>query len=351
VELNEAKLHEFLGQMVTDLGATVGAALILTGDKLGLYKALAADGPLNSVELAQRTGTAERYVREWLAAQAAAGYIEHDSAGNTFSMSPEQVAVLADDESPVNMTGGFYSAASVIKDEPKFADAFQTGEGISWGDHDSCLFCGVEKFFKPGYQANLTSTWIPALDGVEEKLKRGGLVADIGCGYGASTMVMAEAYPRSKFFGFDFHHPSIVHARTLAEKNGLTNARFETVTARKSPGSGYDLVAFFDCLHDMGDPVGALSHAREVLKPDGTCMIVEPFAGDSLVENLNPVGRVYYGFSATVCTPSALSQEGGMSLGAQAGEAQLRDVALKAGFTQFRRATETPFNMILEARP
>jgi 2-polyprenyl-3-methyl-5-hydroxy-6-metoxy-1,4-benzoquinol methylase len=236
MELNQAKLNEFLGKMVNDLGATVGAALILTGDKLGLYKALAADGPLNSAELAQRTGTNERYVREWLAAQAAAEYVEYNPTGNTFSMSPEQVAVFADDDSPANMTGGFYSAASVIMDEPKVANAFQTGEGISWGDHDSCLFCGVEKFFKPGYQANLASTWIPALDGVEEKLKEGCFVADIGCGYGASTMVLAEAYPNSKFFGFDFHHPSIVHARTHAEMKGLKNVRFETSTARKASG-------------------------------------------------------------------------------------------------------------------
>jgi len=351
LELNETKLHEFLDKMVTDLGAAVGMALILTGDKLGLYKALAADGPINSEELAKRTGTAERYVREWLAAQAAAGYVEYDPVGDNFSMNPEQVAVFADDDSPVNMTGGFYSAASVIRDEPKVEEAFRTGEGISWGDHDSCLFCGTEKFFKPGYRANLTSLWIPALDGVEEKLKSGGLVADIGCGYGASTMVLAETYPNSKFFGYDFHHPSIMHARTAAEQSGLTNVRFETVTARKSPGSGYDLVAFFDCLHDMGDPVGALTHAREILKPDGTCMIVEPFAHDSLAENLNPLGRVYYAFSATVCTPSALSQEGGISLGAQAGEARLKNVAMNAGFTRFKRATETPFNMILEARP
>jgi SAM-dependent methyltransferase len=227
----------------------------------------------------------------------------------------------------------------------------EVGEGISWGDHDSCLFCGTEKFFKPSYRTHLTSTWIPALDGVKEKLERGGLVADIGCGRGASTMVMAEAFPKSQFYGFDFHHPSIVHARTKAEEIGLTNVRFETVTARKSPGQDYDLVAFFDCLHDMGDPVGALSHALQSLKPDGTCMLVEPLAGDSLTENLNPLGRVYYAFSAMVCTPSALSQEGGMSLGAQAGEKRLRDVVKKAGFTRFRRATETPFNLILEARP
>ena len=351
MELNEEKLHQFLGKMVSEMGAAVGAALVVTGDRLGLYKALASDGPVNSSELARRTGTAERYVREWLAAQAAAGYVEYDATSDTFSMSPEQIAVFADEDSPVNMTGGFYSVAAVTKDEPKISQAFQTGEGISWGEHDSCLFCGTEKFFRPGYKANLVSSWIPALDGVDEKLTKGGRVADIGCGHGVSTMVMAEAYPNSQFFGFDFHHPSIVHARTTAERSGLKNVRFETVTARKSPGSDYDLVAFFDCLHDMGDPVSALAHAREILKADGSCMIVEPFAHDSLAENLNPVGRVYYAFSTAVCTPSALSQEGGMSLGAQAGEARLKDVALKAGFGSFRRAADTPFNLILEARP
>jgi len=349
--MDEEKLHAFLGKMVGDMGAAASAALVLTGDKLGLYKALAKEGPLSSEELAKSTGTTERYVREWLAAQAASGYVEYDAGQNKFSMSPEQIMVFADDDSPVNMTGGYYSLAAVINDEPKVAEAFRTGEGVSWGDHDSCLFCGVEKFFRPGYKANLVSAWIPALDGVDEKLKKGGRVADIGCGYGASTMVMAEAYPKSKFFGFDFHHPSIMHARKAAQASGLPNVRFETVTARKSPGSEYDLVAFFDCLHDMGDPVGALSHAREILKPDGTIMLVEPFAHDTLAENLNPVGRMYYSFSTTVCTPSALSQEGGMSLGAQAGEARLREVATKAGFSRFRRATETPFNLILEARP
>jgi 2-polyprenyl-3-methyl-5-hydroxy-6-metoxy-1,4-benzoquinol methylase len=351
MEINESKMNEFLGKMVNDLGAAASAALVITGDKLGLYKSLAANGPLSSEELAQRTGTTERYVREWLSAQAASGYVEYDSKADRFNMTPEQAMVFANEDSPVNMTGGYYSLAAVMNDEPRVSDAFQSGRGISWGDHDSCLFCGTERFFKPGYQANLTSSWIPALDGVKEKLEQGGLVADIGCGHGASTMVMAEAYPRSRFFGFDFHHPSIVHARTRAREAGLENVRFETVTARKSPGKDYDLVAFFDCLHDMGDPVGALSHARELLKPDGTCMLVEPLAGDALSDNLNPLGRIYYSFSTMLCTPSALSQEGDMALGAQAGEKRLKEVAVKAGFTRFRRAAETPFNMILEARP
>jgi SAM-dependent methyltransferase len=349
--MDEAKLHEFLGKMVGDMGAAASAALVLIGDKLDLYKTLAKGGPLTSAELARHTVTTERYVREWLAAQAAAGYVEYDAAEDKFSMTPEQIAVFADDDSPFNMTGGYYGLAAVMRDEPKVAEAFRSGDGISWGDHDACLFCGTEKFFRPGYKANLTSSWIPALDGVEAKLKKGALVADIGCGYGASTMVMAEAYPKSKFFGFDFHHPSIMHARKVAQESGLPNVRFETVTARKSPGSDYDLVAFFDCLHDMGDPVAAMSHAREILKADGTVLLVEPFARDTLAENLNPVGRMFYAFSTTICTPSALSQEGGMSLGAQAGEARLKEVATRAGFTRFRRATETPFNLILEARP
>ncbi len=351
MELNEAKLHEFLGKMVQDLGAAASASLVITGDKLGLYKTLAANGPLTSEELAKRTGTGERYVREWLSAQAASGYVEYDAARNNFTMTPEQIAVFADEDSPVNMTGGFYSLSAVMADEPKVSEAFRSGEGISWGDHDACLFCGTEKFFKPSYRAHLTSSWIPALNGVEEKLKSGARVADIGCGHGASTMVMAETYPNSKFSGYDFHHPSIVHARHAAKSNGCNNVYFETVTARKSPGADYDLVAFFDCLHDMGDPVGALSHALDILKPDGTCMIVEPFAHDSLEKNLNALGRVYYSFSTAICTPSALSQEGGMALGAQAGEARIREVATKAGFTHFRRAAETPFNLIYEARP
>lgn len=350
MQLNEEKLNVFLGKMVEDLGAAVGTSLVIVGDKLGLYKALGEGGPLTSEGLAERTKTSERYVREWLSAQAAAGYVEYDSADNTFSMTPEQIAVFADDDSPVNMTGGFYSVAAVVSDEPKVSEAFRSGDGISWGDHSNCLFCGTEKFFKPSYKAHLLSSWIPALEGVEQKLVAGGKVADIGCGRGASTMVMAERFPNSEFHGFDFHHPSIVYARNEAAGQGLSNASFETVTARKSPGSDYDLVAFFDCLHDMGDPVGALNHAREILKPDGSCMIVEPFAQDSLVENLNPVGRVYYSFSTAICTPSALSQEGGMSLGAQAGEGRIREVAEKAGFSKFRRATETPFNLIFEAR-
>jgi ubiquinone/menaquinone biosynthesis C-methylase UbiE len=301
--------------------------------------------------LADRTGTNERYVREWLAAQAASGYVEYDTDAERFYMTPEQAMVFVNEDSPFLMTGGFYSSAAVYKDEPRLTDAFRTGEGVAWGEHDGCLFCGVAKFFRPGYQAHLVAEWLPALDGVTEKLEAGAVVADVGCGHGLSTMIMAEAFPNSTFIGFDYHEDSIRCARETAKKEGITNVRFEVATAKDYPGSGYDLVTFFDCLHDMGDPVGAASHVRSTLKPDGTWMLVEPFAHDALKDNLNPVGRVYYGFSTAVCTPSALSQEVKDALGAQAGESRLRKVAVSGGFRAFRRATETPFNLILEARP
>lgn len=349
--LNETKLHDFLGKMVGDMGAAIGTALVIIGDRLGLYKSLAALGPLTSNQLAEKTGTAERYVREWLAAQAASGYVEHHPETNQFSMSPEQVAVFADEDSPAYVCGGFYSIASVIADEPKVTDAFRTGRGIAWGDRHACLFCGTAKFFRPGYRVHLISSWIPALRGVKEKLGSGAKVADIGCGHGHSTVIMAEAFPNTQFVGFDIHAPSIEEARGLAKEMGLTNVRFEVGSAKTYPGQGYDLVTCFDCLHDMGDPVGAASHVKASLDSDGTWLIVEPFANDRLEDNLNPIGRVYYGFSTTVCTPASLSQEVGMALGTQAGEARLKDVVTSGGFTQFRRATETPLNLILEAKP
>jgi len=349
--MNEEKLHQMVGKMVGDLGAVVNGALVITGDRLGLYKALADNGPLSSSELANQTGANERYVREWLAAQAASGYIEYDSDTERFYMTPEQCMVFANDDSPFLMTGGFYSAAAVYKDEPRLTDAFRSGEGVAWGDHDGCLFCGTAKFFRPGYQAFLVSEWLPALDGVTEKLEAGAQVADVGCGHGISTMIMAEAYPNSTFTGFDYHEDSVRCARETARKLGLSNVRFEVATAKDYPGTEYDLVTFFDCLHDMGDPAGAASHVRTTLKPDGTWMLVEPFAHDALEDNLNPVGRVYYGFSTAVCTPSAMSQDVKNALGAQAGEGRLRKVAEAGGFRSFRRATETPFNLILEARP
>jgi SAM-dependent methyltransferase len=351
MKVNEDKLHELLAQMVGDMGAAAVAPLVILGDKLGLYRALAADGPLTTDQLADKTGTTERYVREWCAAQAGSGYIEYDADSHVFSMTPEQQAVFADENSPASMTGGFYAISSLFTDEPKISHAFQSGEGVAWGDHSECLFCGTEKFFRPGYMANLVTEWLPALDGVVEKLQRGANVADIGCGHGASTLVMAEAFPNSKFTGFDFHEASVVHAQEHAQASGLRNVRFEVAAAKHFSGDNYDLIAFFDCLHDMGDPVGACAHARQALNADGTLMLVEPFAHDDLVDNLNPVGRMYYCFSTMVCTPASISQEVGLALGAQAGEKRLREVATEGGFTRFRRAKETPFNLILEARP
>ena len=351
MELNETKLHEFLGKMVTEMGAAANGALIIMGDKLGLYKSLAADGPMTSEQLSESTGTTERYVREWLSAQAASGYIEYDDDGDKFSMTPEQTAVFGDEESPVLMTGAFYGISSMYHDEPKIEHAFRSGEGVSWGAHTSCLFCGTEKFFRPSYKANLVSSWIPALDGVEEKLQKGAKVADVGCGHGVSTVVMAQAFPNSEFIGYDFHDESLVHATELAKEAGVNNISFKMASAKTFPANGYDLVTFFDCLHDMGDPVGACAHVVKALNPDGTCMIVEPFANDSLQENLNPVGRAFYAFSTMICTPSSISQEVGLGLGAQAGEKRLKEVAMSGGFSRFRRAAETPFNLILEARP
>ena len=346
--LDMTKLEPLLGTMVNEMGAAANAALVLTGDKLGLYRAL-ADGPLTPAQLAAKTGTHERYIREWLAAQAASGFVTYDATKQTFTLSPEQAAVFADPESPFNMTGGFYSLSAVYNDEPKLTEAFKTGKGLGWGDRCNCLFCGVERFFRPGYKANLVAEWLPALDGVLEKLRKGAKVADIGCGHGASTMIMAQAFPNSQFIGIDFHDASIAHAREHGKT--LKNVRFETGRAQDYAGMGFDLVTMFDALHDMGDPVGAVTHVRETIRHDGTLMLVEPMAGDSLSENLNPVGRVYYAFSTSVCVPASLNQEVGAALGAQAGEKKLAEVARKGGFTRFRRAAETPFNMVLEARP
>jgi SAM-dependent methyltransferase len=348
--IDENKLNEFMGKMVGELGAGISSALVVTGQKLGLYEKLAEHGPLTADQLASISNTAPRYILEWASNQAASGYIDYDPETSTFFLTPEQTVVFADEESPFFMGGGFYSISSIFADEPKISDAFKTGEGVSWGNHDSCLFCGVAKFFKPTYKANLLQSWIPSLDGVQEKLERGAKVADVGCGYGHSTLIMAEAFPNSQFYGFDFHAPSIEKAKQLAVEKGLNNVTFATAKAKEIPGDNYDLVTFFDCLHDMGDPAGASQHVFSKLAEDGTWMITEPFAHDTLEENLNPVGRVYYGFSTTVCTPSSLSQEVGAALGAQAGEKKLREVITSGGFTRFRRAAETPFNLVLEAR-
>ena len=350
MELNENRLNELLGKVVTEMGAAANGPLITIGDKLGLYKTLSESGSLSSQQLADATNTAERYIREWASAQAASGYIDYDMTSNTFSMTPEQTAVFGNAKSPVFMTGAFYAISSLYFDESKIENAFKTGDGVSWGDHNSCLFCGTEKFFSPSYQGNLINSWLPALDGVVEKLQKGAKVADIGCGHAASTIIMAKAFPNSTFIGYDFHDKSIEQAIQRAKEAGVTNISFEVATAKDFPGYDYDFISLFDCLHDMGDPVGACAHIKEALKPDGTCMIVEPFAKDSLAENLNPVGRAFYAFSTMLCVPCSLNQEVGKALGAQAGEKQLIKAITSGGFSQVRRATETPFNLILEAR-
>jgi SAM-dependent methyltransferase len=301
--------------------------------------------------LAARTGTAERYVHEWAAAQAAAGYINYDAASGRFSMSTEQALVLADENGPAFFPGVYEIAAAAVRDEPKLANAFRSGRGVGWHEHDPCLFRGTERFFRPGYAIHLVSEWIPALEGVKEKLERGARVADVGCGHGASVILMAKAFPKSQFFGFDYHEPSIMRAREAAREAGVADrVRFERASAKDYPGT-YDLVAFFDCLHDMGDPVGAATHVKTTLAKDGTWMVVEPHGNDRLEDNLNPIGRLFYAASANICVPASLSQEVGLGLGAQAGEARLREVLAAGGFSRVRRATATPFNLVLEGRP
>ncbi len=343
------KLNELVGKAVGDLGATLSAALIVVGDKLGLYKGMKG-GPVTSEELAVKTGTAERYVREWLAAQAAAGYVGYDAKSRRYFLSEEQAECFTNEGSPACMLGGFQLALASVRSVPKVIEGFRTGKGVGWHEHDPDLFRGTERFFRPGYNVNLVGSWIPSLDGVAAKLEAGAAVADIGCGHGASTIIMAQAFPKSEFRGFDYHKPSIDAATERAEAAGVADrVSFEVASAKDYPGT-YDLVAFFDCLHDMGDPVGAAGHVRESLQADGTWMLVEPFAGDNVEDNLNPIGRVFYSASTLICCPASLSQEVGAALGAQAGEARMRDVIAHAGFTHFRRATQTPFNLIYEIR-
>jgi SAM-dependent methyltransferase len=350
--IDEQKLEAFMGQFVQDLGAALSVATVAIGDKLGLYKAMADGEPVSPRELAERTDTDERYVREWLSSQAASGYVTYNASSERFTLPPEQAMALAQDNSPAFIPGAFQLAAGLIKDEPQISEAFRSGEGVGWHQHDHDLFCGTERFFRPGYIANLVPSWIPSLEGVHDKLTDGGLVADVGCGHGASTLILAQAYPKSEFVGFDYHPESIEHARSAAREAGLEDrASFEIATAKDFPGTNYDLVAMFDCLHDMGDPVGAAQHVLGALQEDGTWLIVEPFAHDRLEDNLNPVGRVFYSASTMVCTPASRDQEVGLALGAQAGEERLRKVVSDGGFTRFRRATETPFNLVLEARP
>ena len=345
--LDEHKLHELLGLMVTELGAAQNAALVILGDELGLYATLADKGPLTSQQLAEATGTNERNVREWLSAQTASGFISYDGDGQRFFLTPEQAAVLADPESPTNMTGGFQALLSVYADQPRLAEAFKADGGFCWTQHCNCLFCGTDRFFRPGYKANLLSTWLPALDGVVEKLEKGARVADVGCGYGSSTLIMAKAFPNSEFVGIDFHDASIEEARKLAV--GVPNIRYEVAKAQDYAGKDFDLVCLFDALHDMGDPAGAARHIAQSLKPDGKVMLVEPMAGDRLEDNLNPVGRIFYAASTNFCVPASLGQEVGAALGAQAGEKRLAEVLKEGGLTKVRRASENPYTMVLEA--
>jgi SAM-dependent methyltransferase len=351
-DIDEAKLEAFMGRAVTDMGAIISAPLFVIGEKLGLYKAMAHAGPLTSAEIAERAGAAERYVREWLRNQAAGGYVEYDAESDRYELPDEHAMALADEDSPVYLLGVYDSIASIYADEDRILEAFRSGEGMGWHEHDPRLFRGTERFFRPGYRAHLVAEWIPALEGVQEKLEAGARVADVGCGHGASTVIMAEAFPNSEFVGFDYHDASVERAREAAAEAGVDErASFEVAAAKDYPGTDYDLVAVFDCLHDMGDPVGAARHVRETLADDGTWMIVEPFANDRVEDNLNPVGRVFYGASTVICTPASLAQEVGLALGAQAGEQRLGEVIREGGFTRFRRATETPFNLVLEARP
>jgi SAM-dependent methyltransferase len=350
--LDEAKLMDFVFRAVDEVGATLNAALVVMGDKLGLYRALAGAGRLTPEELAARTGTAERYVREWLNAQAAGGYVEYVPETGTYELPPEQAVALTDDSSPAYLPGFFQIALGSVLDSPRITESARSGAGLGWHEHVHDVHEGCERFFRPGYNAHLVAAWLPALEGVVEKLERGALVADLGCGHGASTILMAQAFPASTFVGSDYHAGSIETARVRAEEAGVGDrVTFEAVPAAGHPGGPYDLVTMFDCLHDMGDPVGAARAVRDLLAPDGTWMIVEPAAGDRVEDNLNPVGRAYYGFSTLLCTPASLSQEVGLALGAQAGEARIREVVESAGFTRFRRVAETPFNLVFEVRP
>lgn len=347
--MDEAKLNEFMGKLVYDMGAAAIVANMILGEELGLYQAMANSQFVTPEALAGETGCNARLVREWLSAQAASGYIEHRDG--QFRLAEEQALVLGNEASPVYMTGGAAVVAALFHDKDKMVAAMRGDGALPWGDHHPCMFSGTERFFRPGYRAHLVADWLPALDGVVEKLQAGAKVADIGCGHGASTVIMAQAFPASRFIGFDYHAPSIDTASQRAEEAGVSNrASFQKGSAKDFPGNDYDLICYFDCLHDMGDPVGAARHAYETLDDDGTVLLVEPFAQDKLDENLTPVGRLYYAASTFICTPNSLSQEVGLGLGAQAGEARLRDVLTQAGFSRFRRAAETPFNLIIEAR-
>ena len=349
--IDNDKLNEFLGKFVTDLGATVAAGNVVIGHNLGLYKTLAA-APATADELAAQTKTSPRYVAEWLRGQAAGGYVEYDAADDTYSMTEEQAFALTNPDGGIYAPGAFVLALGALRAEPRITEAFRSGGGVGWHEQDADVFTGCEQFFRPGYIANLIPAWIPSLDGVQDKLQAGANVADIGCGLGASTILLAQEYPNSRFTGSDYHDQSIELARKHAGDAGVADrVNFEASSATTFSGTGYDLAATFDCLHDMGDPLAAAKHVRQALKPDGTWLIVEPYAADDVAGNLNPVGRTYYNFSTLLCVPNALSQSGGYALGAQAGEAAIRQVVTDAGFTRFRRASETPFNLVYEVRP
>ncbi len=350
--VDEVKLNQFVGQVLGDLGGALSAPLVRIGDRLGLYKALHADGPMTPAELATKTQVAERYAREWLSHQAASGYLTYDAKTGKFTLPPEQAMVFADPDSPVYLQGGFDVAATMMENQALVEPVFRSGKGVGWGEQSQCLFCAAGRFFRPGYHNSLVQSWLPALDGVVAKLEQGATVADVGCGHGFSTVTMAKAFPRSTFIGYDFHPGSVEQARRHAEQHGVTaNTRFEVAVASEFPGKNLDLVTFFDCLHDMGDPVGAARHVHQALRPDGNWMIVEPAAGDRLEDNLNPVSRLYYAASTMICVPTSLDQPVGAALGAQAGLKTLSSVISEAGFRSVRKATDTPFNMILEARP
>ncbi len=351
-EIDMTKVEEFLGQIVGDAGAAVQSLLTWVGDKLGLWKALADGGDVTPEQLAAATNTHPRMIREWLSAQAAGGYVEYDAASKTFSIRPEVIATLVDEDSPALVAGMFQVLVAAYQAKDKLLDAYRTGKGLAWADHHPELFAGTERFFRPGYSANLTQEWIPALDGVEEKLQRGAKVADVGCGHGVSTIIMAKAYPQSRFYGYDYHPASIERARKLAAAEGVADrCTFEVARGSAIPAidGGYDVVAFFDALHDMSDPDGAARSARDVLASDGTILLVEPAANDALEDNINPVGRVYYGFSSVICTPCSLDEDG-PGLGAQAGPARLENLFRDAGYSTWRAATSTPFNIVFEAK-
>jgi SAM-dependent methyltransferase len=349
--INEAKLNDFVGKMLGDLGGAFSVPMVRMGDRLGLYAALKDHGPMTAPELAIKTSIAERYAREWLSHQAVSGYVDYDAETGKFTLPPEHAMVFADPDSPVYLQGAFDMAVVMMENQAKVEPAFRTGKGVGWGDQAPCLFCTTARFFRPGYQNNLVSSWLPALDGVVEKLERGANVADVGCGHGFSTIFMAKAFPKSTFVGYDFHPASIEQARAHAKQHDATaNTKFEVALAREYPGRDFDLVTFFDCLHDMGDPVGAARHVRETLKPDGTWMVVEPAAGDKLEDNYNPVSRIAYAASTMICVPTSLDQPVGAAFGAQAGFAKLSLAIKDGGFAHVRKAAETPLNMVLEAR-